>query len=119
MDVKTAFSNIDLNEKIFMEQPERCKDEGHAESECKLLKPHYELKQGPRQWFAKINSFFCDHRFETCSYDSFIYGKRTKCSGPRTTLYVDDLLIACTSLQRGNCLSTDLGSFRNERLCGS
>ena len=49
MDVKTAFLNGDLNEEIYMDQPE-CFVEADQESKvCKLTKSLYDLKQAPKQ----------------------------------------------------------------------
>ena len=49
MDVKTAFLNGDLNEEIYMDQPE-CFVEANQESKvCKLTKSLYDLKQSPKQ----------------------------------------------------------------------
>jgi Reverse transcriptase (RNA-dependent DNA polymerase) len=56
MDVVTAFLNGDLNEEIFMEQPEGSGAEDSSQV-CKLAKSLYGLKQAPRQWHAKIDGF--------------------------------------------------------------
>ncbi|CAM8987407.1 unnamed protein product [Rhodiola kirilowii] len=48
MDVKTAFLNGDLEEEIYMEQPEGCKAPGQERKVCKLVKSLYGLKQAPK-----------------------------------------------------------------------
>ena len=48
MDVKTAFLNGDLEEEIYMEQPENCVVPGKEKKVCKLVKSLYELKQSPK-----------------------------------------------------------------------
>ena len=48
MDVKTAFLNGDLEEEIYMEQPEGCVVSGQENKVCKLLKSLYGLKQAPK-----------------------------------------------------------------------
>ena len=49
MDVKTAFLNGDLEETIYIEQPECLVSEETKHLVCKLKKSIYELKQASRQ----------------------------------------------------------------------
>jgi hypothetical protein len=56
MDVKTAFFNGDLEEEIYMEQLEGFTHEGEH-LVCKLHKSLYGLKQSPRAWNQKLNTF--------------------------------------------------------------
>ena len=48
MDVKTAFLNGDLEEEIYMDQPEGCVVPGKEKNVCKLVKSIYGLKQAPK-----------------------------------------------------------------------
>ncbi len=48
MDVKTAFLNGDLDQDVFMEQPEGCRDPERPDFVCKLQKALYGLKQGSK-----------------------------------------------------------------------
>ena len=49
MDVKTVFLNGDLEEEIYMEQPEEFSAFGQEKKVCKLVKFFYGLKQAPKQ----------------------------------------------------------------------
>ena len=49
MDVKTAFLNGDLEEEIYMEQPESFVKPRQESKVCKLTKSLYGLKQAPKQ----------------------------------------------------------------------
>ena len=48
MDVKTAFLNGDLDEEIYMEQPEDFIAPGQEKKVSKLVKSFYGLKQTPK-----------------------------------------------------------------------
>ena len=49
MDVKTTFLNGDLDEEIYIEQPEGFFSPGQEKKVCKLVKSLYGLKQTPKQ----------------------------------------------------------------------
>ena len=49
MDVKTTFLNGELNEEIYMEQPEGFIVPGQEKKVCRLVKSLYGLKQAPKQ----------------------------------------------------------------------
>ena len=49
IDVKTTFLNGDLNEEIYMEQPEGFVVSGQEKKVCRLVKSLYGLKQAPKQ----------------------------------------------------------------------
>ena len=97
MDVKTAFLNGDLEEEIYMEQPEGFVSEGNEDLVCRLLKSLYGLKQAPRQWYAKMHSFLTSELGLTSSdADECLYIGIWDGAIIIIALYVDDLLIACS-----------------------
>nr|GEV37955.1 hypothetical protein [Tanacetum cinerariifolium] len=57
MDVKSAFLNGELNEVVYVSQPERFMDPEHPTHVYRLKKSLYGLKQAPRAWYDKLSKF--------------------------------------------------------------
>ncbi|KAL2248336.1 UNVERIFIED_CONTAM: Retrovirus-related Pol polyprotein from transposon TNT 1-94 [Sesamum indicum] len=74
MDVKTAFLHEDLEEEIYMVQPEGYN--GDDQQVCRLKKSLYGLKQAPRQWYRKFDNFMLEIGFSRCNADHCCYVKR-------------------------------------------
>uniref|UniRef100_A0A803N8D3 Reverse transcriptase Ty1/copia-type domain-containing protein n=1 Tax=Chenopodium quinoa TaxID=63459 RepID=A0A803N8D3_CHEQI len=74
LDVKTAFLLGDLEEDIYMEQPEGFKVKGKEVYVCKLKKSLYGLKQAPRQWYCKFDSFIGEKGYKKTSYMKLCFG---------------------------------------------
>ena len=60
LDVKMAFLHGDLEEEIYMQQPQGYEVEGKENLVCRLKKSLYGLKQAPRQWYLKFDKFMID-----------------------------------------------------------
>jgi hypothetical protein len=54
MDVKTTFLNGELEEEIYMNQPDGFIAQGQEGKVCRLLKSLYGLNQAPKQWHEKF-----------------------------------------------------------------
>ncbi|GKB09039.1 retrovirus-related pol polyprotein from transposon TNT 1-94 [Tanacetum coccineum] len=57
MDVKTAFSNGEFKEEVYVSQPEGFVDQDNPSYMYKLKKALYGLKQAPRAWYDMLSSF--------------------------------------------------------------
>jgi len=64
MDVKTAFINGDLDEEVYMEQPDGYVDPMYPDKVCRLLQALYGLKQAPKVWNAKLDDFLKTQGFD-------------------------------------------------------
>ena len=98
MDVKIAFLNGDLEEEIYMLQPEGCIIPRQENKVCKLNKSLYRLKKSSKQWHEKFDNALLENEFLSVEVDKCVY---TKCTGKECViiaLYVDDMLIFGTSL---------------------
>ncbi|KAA0065976.1 hypothetical protein IC582_024267 [Cucumis melo] len=93
MDVKSAFLNGHLKEEIFVAQPLGYVQRGEEEKVYKLKKALYRLKQAPRAWYSRTDSFFLKTGFLRCPYEHALYIKEDKYGTFLiVSLYVDDLL---------------------------
>ncbi|GKB48547.1 retrovirus-related pol polyprotein from transposon TNT 1-94 [Tanacetum coccineum] len=63
MDVKTAFLNGPLKEKVYISQPEGFIDLEFPDYVYMLKKSLYGLKQEPHAWYDKLSSFLIEHGF--------------------------------------------------------
>ena len=93
MDVKTAFLNGDLEEQIYMAQPEGFKVSGSAGKACKLQRSIYGLKQASRSWNTRFDTTVKDFGFVQNEDDPCIYRRDDKGILVFLVLYVDDILI--------------------------
>ena len=93
MDVKTIFLNGDLNEEIYMEQPEGVVVPGQEKKVCQLVKSFYGLKQASKQWHKKFDHVMLTNGFIINECDKCVYVKNTNKGYVIICLYVDDMLI--------------------------
>ena len=98
MDVKTAFLNGDLNEEVYMMQPEGFEANDLGTLVCRLKKSIYGLKQACRQWFLKFHSVVTSYGFVENKVDQFLHCKVSGRKFIFLILYVDDILLASSNL---------------------
>ena len=97
MDVKTAFLQGELNEEIYMKQPEGYVDPDKPDYVCKLNKSIYGLKQAARCWNFAIDTYLKSNGYRKSSADPCIYIKSVRRRDGKIdfvilALYVDDIL---------------------------
>ena len=101
LDVKTAFLHGDLEEELYMHQPEGFQVKGKEDMVCRLKKSLYGLKQAPRQWYLKFDSFMLEKGFTRCQSDHCVYYQRfVNNEFIVLSLYVDDMLVAGSSMRK-------------------
>ena len=98
MNVKTAFLNGDLNEEVYMMQPEGFVANDSGKLVCRLKKSIYGLKQASRQWYLKFHSVVTSYGFVENKVDQCIYCKVSGRKFIFLILYVDDILLASSDL---------------------
>jgi hypothetical protein len=97
MDVKTTFLNGELEEEIYMEQPQRFVHQGGEHLVCKLQKSLYGLKQSPRAWNQKLDAFLKSIEFMKSDADPNVYVAQVGDVKFFIVVYVDDLILVCNN----------------------
>ncbi|KAH9711302.1 retrovirus-related pol polyprotein from transposon RE1 [Citrus sinensis] len=92
IDINNAFLNGELNEDVYMFQPEGFvqSPSGHV---CKLHKALYGLKQAPRAWFDRLRKALLQWGFQNSKADSSLFIKHESGGIVVVLVYVDDILI--------------------------
>jgi hypothetical protein len=98
MDDKIAFLNGELEEEIYMDQPDDFIVKGQEGMVCELLKTLYGLKQASKQWHEKFDKTFTSVGFVVNEADKYLYYRFGGGEGVILCLYVDDIMIFGTSL---------------------
>ena len=75
MDVKTTFLYGEIEEEVYIEQPEGFELHGRESHVCKLKKALYGLKQAPKAWYARIDNYLRSLGFSKSIVDSNLYIK--------------------------------------------
>jgi len=93
MDVNNAFLHGDMNEEVYITVPPGFMVVS-PNKVCRLRKSLYELRQAPRQWFAKLSSKLEEYGFahSYADYSLFSYRKSDIFLG--LLVYVDDIILA-------------------------
>lgn len=112
MDVVTAFLNGNLDEDIYMEQPDGCADGAKPDFVRKFLKAIYGLKQAHRRFHYIVNSFLLTGlAFKTICSAPCLYIKREINFDMIISLFVDDLLLASSDLNAMLWMKGELGEL--------
>ena len=95
MDIVIAFLNGQLDEEIYMDQPEGFEEPGKERLVCRLQKSLYGLKQAPRCWNRELQRFLISEGFTQSQADPCLFYHMSR-SGSLVIIavYVDDLIIA-------------------------
>ena len=92
LDVKSAFLYGELDEELYMEQPEGFKLPGQERKVCRLNKAIYGLKQAAITWWKALDKSMAELGFRRCKSDAgvFVYTHGTDLVV--VLVYVDDSL---------------------------
>jgi hypothetical protein len=97
MDVKSAFLNGPIKEKVYVEQPPGFEDDRYPDHVFKLSKALYGLKQAPRAWYECLRYFLIANSFKVEKANPTLFTKT--CDGDLFVcqIYVDDIIFGSTN----------------------
>ena len=93
LDVKTAFLNGELEEEVYVAQPEGYVEKGKEKMVLKLSKALYGLRQAPRAWNVKLDKSLKMLGFSKCASEPAIYKRGIGKNAVILGVYVDDLIV--------------------------
>jgi hypothetical protein len=110
MDIKTTFLNGNIEEELYMVQPEGFVNPKDANKVCKLQSSIYGLKQASRSWNLCFDEVIKGFGFVQNTEESCIYKKMSGSSVSFLVLYVDDILLIGNDVQLLNSMKEYLNN---------
>ncbi|GKC82153.1 retrovirus-related pol polyprotein from transposon TNT 1-94, partial [Tanacetum coccineum] len=89
MDVKTTFLNGELNEVVYVSQPEEFVDPEHPTHVYRLKKALYRLKQAPHAWYDKLSKYLISTGFMKGLVDLTLFTRKIGKHILLVQIYVD------------------------------
>nr|GEV00029.1 putative late blight resistance protein homolog R1B-23 [Tanacetum cinerariifolium] len=122
MDVKTAFSNVELKEEVYVSQPDGFIDPDHPTYLYHLKKALYGLKQAIRAWYNALSRFLLDKKFSkgvdiVMALTAYVDADHAGCQGTRRSMlgsaqFLGDKLVSWSSKkQKSTAISTTKAEY--------
>ncbi|GKE60899.1 retrovirus-related pol polyprotein from transposon TNT 1-94 [Tanacetum coccineum] len=97
MNVKTAFLNGELNDEVYVSQPEGFVDQEYPSHVYKLKKALYGLIQALHAWYDMLSSFIISQHFYKGAVDPTLFTRKAGNDLLLVQIYVDDIIFASTN----------------------
>ena len=97
MDVKSAFLNKFIMEKVYVEQPSGFEDVSKPDHVLKLKKAFYGFKQALRAWYEILSIFLIDQGFVKGKADITLFIKNKKNNLLIVQIYIEDIIFRSTN----------------------
>lgn len=107
MDVKSAFLNGELDEEVYVSQPQGFVDDKHPQRVLRLNRALYGLRQAPRAWNAKLDASLHELGFKRSQTEHAMYTRGEGDDRLIVGVYVDDLIIT-------GARDTEIRKFKEE-----
>ena len=100
LDVKLAFLNGLLAEKVYVEQPDGFSTPGKEDQVYLLTKALYGLKQAPRAWYERMDNHLIQLGFSRSQSEATLYVKVNDAGESLiVSIYVDDMLVIGSKIE--------------------
>jgi hypothetical protein len=99
LDVKTAFLNGELEEEVYMQQPQGY-EQGGPEMVCHLKRTLYGLRQAPRAWHMRLKEELGNFEFVASMADAALFTGIIAGERVYLMVWVDDILVAARGAER-------------------
>ena len=107
-DVSSAYLNSDIDHEIYMKQPVGyVKDPNLV---CRLNKSIYGLKQSAHLWNNTLINFMKSQNLKQCKLDPCVFMRLSQSETLYVLIWVDDLIIAASSIQTLNNFKANFGA---------
>jgi hypothetical protein len=90
IDVKSAFLNSVIQEKVFLRQPPDFENPKYSDRVYKLSNALYVLKQALRAWYTRLKTFLLEHGYVMGSIDKTLFTLKVGNDFLLVQIYVDD-----------------------------
>ena len=112
LDVKTAYLNAPIDHDIYVRQPKGFEnsDKNGNELVWKLKKSLYGLKQSGRMWHNCLHTFLVENGFKQLISDNCIYVNDGTSYKIILIVWVDDIVIASSSVNEAEALKMQLST---------
>jgi hypothetical protein len=97
MDVKSAFLNGVIQEKVFVRQSPGFKNPKYPNRVYKFTNVLYGLKQALRAWYARLKAFLLDYGYVIGSVDKTLFTLKHGGDFLLVQIYVDDIILGGSS----------------------
>ncbi|GKB85702.1 retrovirus-related pol polyprotein from transposon TNT 1-94 [Tanacetum coccineum] len=110
MDVKTAFLNSDLQEEVFVSQPEGFEDQDNPTHVYRLKNALYGLKQATKVWYDTLSKLLLANNFFKGAVDPTLFTRKSGKHILLVQIYIDDIIFASTAHNACHIFSKEMSS---------
>nr|GEW54267.1 uncharacterized mitochondrial protein AtMg00810-like [Tanacetum cinerariifolium] len=110
MDEIHSIFNGELNEEVYVNQPEGFVDPDHPTHVYRLKKALYGLKQASRAWYDTLLRFLLDNKFSKGAVDPTLFTRKSGKHILLIQIYVDDIIFASTDPKACDIFSNETSS---------